>query len=329
MDDVAALLALLAAVCFALAATLWQKAALSLSGVSFRHPTSFLVLLGQWVWLLGLAAQIVGVVLQAAALDRGRVSIIQPLLVTTVIWALPLGYFLTHQTVGRREILGAAIIVVGLVGFASFGDPAAGIQDAPNADWAIAVVLIGLACVALLLFANRGNLSTRAAVLGTVAGMLYGLSATLMKPVVENLHTDGLVDVVASWEFWIWAAAGVIGFLFQQLSLSTGKLVPSVATVSVANPVISVLLGALVLQERLDRNPPWHAVVASASLGRGPVRRGGHLLRPREGAGDDLAGEPGRRGALARAVKRPSASARLPFTGVERPRHRERVRRAV
>ena len=131
MDDVAALLALLAAVCFALAATLWQKAALSLSGVSFRHPTSFLVLLGQWVWLLGLAAQIVGVVLQAAALDRGRVSIIQPLLVTTVIWALPLGYFLTHQTVGRREILGAAIIVVGLVGFASFGDPAAGIDDAP------------------------------------------------------------------------------------------------------------------------------------------------------------------------------------------------------
>ena len=36
---------------------------------------------------------------------------------------------------------------------------------------------------------------------------------------------------------------------------------------SVANPVISVLLGALVLQERLDRNPPWHAVVAGASLG--------------------------------------------------------------
>ena len=102
MDDLAAVLALLAAVCFALAATLWQKAALSLTGVSFRHPRSFLVLLTQWVWLAGLAAQIVGVVLQAAALDRGRVSIIQPLLVTTVIWALPLGYFLTHQTIGRR-----------------------------------------------------------------------------------------------------------------------------------------------------------------------------------------------------------------------------------
>ena len=267
MDEVAAVLALLAAVCFALAATLWQRAALSLTGVSFRHPKSFLVLLTQWVWLLGLAAQIVGVALQAAALDRGRVSIIQPLLVTTVIWALPLGYFITNQTVGRREVLGAAIIVVGLALFASFGDPAAGVDDAPGSDWVASILVIGAACAALLLFANRGGLSTKAAVLGTIAGMLYGLSATLMKPVIENLHAEGLGDVLAGWEFWVWAAAGVIGFLFQQLSLSTGRLVPSVATVSVANPVVSVMLGALVLQETLDKNPPWHAVVALGALG--------------------------------------------------------------
>jgi uncharacterized membrane protein len=266
VDELAAALALLAAVCFALAATLWQRAALSLTGTSIRHPTSFLVLLTQWVWLLGLAAQIVGVALQAAALDRGRVSIIQPLLVTTVIWALPLGYFLTRQTIGRREVTGAATIVVGLALFASFGDPAAGVDDAPGSDWAASILVIGTACAALLMFANRGNLSTRAAVLGTIAGILYGLSATLMKPVVENLHADGLGDVLGGWEFWVWAASGIAGFLVQQLSLSTGRLVPSVATVSVANPVISVLLGALVLQERLDKDPPWHAVAAVGAL---------------------------------------------------------------
>ncbi len=266
MDDVAAVLALLAAVCFALAATLWQKAALSLTGVSFRHPKSFLVLLTRWLWLLGLAAQITGVALQAAALDRGRVSIIQPLLVTTVVWALPLGYFLTHQAIGARELIGAAIIVVGLALFASFGDPAAGVDNAPGSDWAASILVIVAACGALLLFAKRGSLSMRAALLGAVAGMLYGLSATLMKPVVEGWHADGLADLIAGWEFWVWAAAGLVGFLFQQLSLSTGRLVPSVATVSVANPVVSVLLGALVLQERLDKNPPWHAVVAVGAL---------------------------------------------------------------
>jgi drug/metabolite transporter (DMT)-like permease len=266
VDELAAVLALLAAVSFALAATLWQKAALSLTGVSVRHPKSFLVLLTRWLWLLGLVAQIVGVALQAAALDRGRVSIIQPLLVTTVIWALPLGYFLTHQAIGGREVSGAAIIVVGVALFASFGDPAAGLDNAPGSDWAAAILVIVTACAALLLFANRGSLSTRAAVLGTIAGMLYGLSATLMKPVVEGVHAEGLGHVIAGWEFWVWAAAGIVGFLVQQLSLSTGRLVPSVATVSVANPVVSVLLGALVLQERLDKTPPWHAVVAVGAL---------------------------------------------------------------
>jgi drug/metabolite transporter (DMT)-like permease len=266
MDELAAALALLAAVAFALAATLWQKAALDLTGISFRHPRSLLALVTRWVWLLGLVAQVAGVVLQAAALDRGRVSIIQPLLVTTVIWSLPLGYFVTHQAIGAREIVGAAVIVLGLVLFASFGKPAAGLDNAPGADWVASILVIGAACAALLLFANRGSLSTKAALLGTVAGLLYGLSATLMKPVVENLHTQGVGGVIGNWEFWVWAAAGIIGFVFQQLSLSTGRLVPSVAAVSVANPIVSVLLGALVLQERLEKNPPWHAVVAVGAL---------------------------------------------------------------
>ena len=72
--------------------------------------------------------------------------------------------------------------------------------------------------------------------------------------------------MIGGWEFWVMAAAGIVGFLFQQLSLSTGRLVPSVATVSVTNPVVSVLLGALVLQERLDADPAWSAVLGIGGL---------------------------------------------------------------
>jgi drug/metabolite transporter (DMT)-like permease len=266
VDELATLLAILAAFFFALAATLWQKAALGVTGVSFRQPRSFLVLLTQWVWMLGLAAQLLGVALQAAALDRGRVSIIQPLLVTSVIWALPLGYFMTGQAITRRLVLGAGVIVAGLAIFATYGDPAAGVDNAPGADWIASILVIGAICAALLLFANRGSLTARAATLGTIAGVLYGLSATLMKPVVESLHADGAGSVVGGWEFWVMVGAGIVGFLFQQLSLSTGRLVPSVATVSVANPVVSVLLGALVLQERLDTDPAWGAVLGIGGL---------------------------------------------------------------
>jgi drug/metabolite transporter (DMT)-like permease len=266
MDEIAAVLALIAAASFALAATLWQKASVAL-GVEEGGPKSFLRLLASGIWLAGLGAQIVGVLLQAAALDRGRVAIIQPLLVTTVIWALPLGYFLTQQVINRRHIIGAAIIVLGLAVFGSVGDPAAGIDDAPAADWASAFLLLGAICAGLLLFARRGSSNARAAVLGATAGVLYGVSATLMKPVVETLHQDGFAGMLESWELWVMAVAGLIGFYVQQLSLATGRLVPSVATVSVVNPVVSVMLGALVLQERLDQTPEWHAIVAIGALG--------------------------------------------------------------
>ena len=265
VDELAAVLALLAAVSFALAATLWQRASMD-RGLGPGDPKALLVLLTSWVWLLGLGAQTLGVVLQAGALDRGRVAIIQPLLVTTIVWALPLGYFLTHQTVTRRHVAGAAIIVVGLAVFASVGDPAAGVDNAPTSDWVSALLVITAICIGLMLFARRGGLGMRAAIFGTTAGILYGVSATLMKPVVEDLHAEGLAEVLANWQLWVMAVAGIVGFYLQQVSLATGRLVASVATVSVANPVVSVMLGALVLQERLDKNPPWHAVVAVGAL---------------------------------------------------------------
>ena len=265
MDELAALLAILAAIFFALAATLWQRASLAL-GVEAGGPQALLRLLGSGVWLLGLVAQGAGVVLQAAALDRGRVAIIQPLLVTTIIWAVPLGYFLTNQVIAIRHIVGAAVVVAGLAMFASFGDPAAGIDDAATSTWVSAFLVLGAVCAGLLLFARRGGLGVKAAVLGATAGVLYGVSATLMKPVVESLHDVGVGGVLESWEFWVMAGAGLIGFYIQQLSLATGRLVASVATVSAVNPVVSVLLGALVLQERLDKTPEWHAVVAVGAL---------------------------------------------------------------
>jgi drug/metabolite transporter (DMT)-like permease len=265
VDELAALLAILAAVFFALAATLWQRASVSM-GIEPGDSKAFARLLTDKIWLLGLVAQILGVVLQAAALDRGRVAIIQPLLVTTIIWAMPLGYFLTQQRIVRRHILGAALVVVGLAVFASVGDPAGGIDNAATSAWLTAIIAVVAACAALLLFGRRGGLSARAAVFGATAGILYGLSATLMKPVVEELHAGGLGHVLATWELWVMAAAGLVGFYLQQVSLATGRLVPSVATVSVANPVVSVLLGVLVLQERLDQPPAWHAVVAVGGL---------------------------------------------------------------
>jgi drug/metabolite transporter (DMT)-like permease len=260
----AATLALVAALFFALAATLQQRGALNLPTISLADPMSLLRLVGQRAWLLGTLVLACGYVCQAGALDRGRLSVIQPLLVSSVVFVLPLGYLLTNQRVGRREVLGAAAIVLGLSLFVIFGDPAGGSANAPDAQWAITIGLITVLC-AVLLFFGRGGLSRKAAVYGTVAGVLFGLSSSLAMPTLDFLHED-VSTMLSHWQCYALAVAGVLGFVIQQVSLGTGRLAPAVATVSVANPVVAVLIGIVLLDERLSR-PTWHVVVAVIGLG--------------------------------------------------------------
>jgi drug/metabolite transporter (DMT)-like permease len=261
---VGATLALIAAFMFALAATLQQRGALELGGVG--SASSLLKLLSRPMWLVGTLVLFGGYIFQAAALDRGRLSIIQPLLVTTVVFALPLGYFLTSQVVGQREIVGAGVILVGLALFTYFADPAGGNENAPGSEWAVVIVLIIVVCGAMLVFGGRSDASagTRAAVYGTVAGILFGLSASLTKPTLEYLH-EGVDELLSHWEGYALAVAGLLGFVLQQVSLGTGKLAPSVATVSVANPIVGIAIGTLLLDERWSR-PGWHILLGVVGL---------------------------------------------------------------
>jgi drug/metabolite transporter (DMT)-like permease len=256
-------LALVAAFLFAVAATFQQRGALDL-GVASQGGRSFLKLGRSTWWLVGTGALLLGYVAQAIALDHGRISIVQPLLVTTVVFALPLGHFLTAQQVGRREIVGAGAVVLGLAFYAVFGDPAGGKDNASNGAWAVALGLVTLVCVALFLLGRRGKTSRKAALYGVIAGILFGTSACLTKPTVELLH-QSVASVLTSWELYALAAAGIIGFVLQQVSLAEGFLATSVATVSTVNPVVSVLIGIVLFDERLS-DPPWHKLVAPIGL---------------------------------------------------------------
>ena len=262
----AELLALVAAFFFALAATLQQKGALGMGEVSLGSPSSLLKLARQKFWLLGTVALLAGYIFQAIALANGRLAVIQPLLVTTIVFALPLGYVLTSQEVRRREIFGAAVVVLGLAVFTAVGDAAEGNDNAPAREWALAVIVFGAVAGLLLFLGGRGPASRKAALYGACAGVLYGLSASLCKPTVEILGDDGVSGMLGSWELYAFAGAGILAFVVQQVSLATGMLAPAVATVSVCNPLVSIVIGTLLLDERLAE-PTWHKAIAYAGLG--------------------------------------------------------------
>jgi drug/metabolite transporter (DMT)-like permease len=263
----AAFLALLSAVCFALSAALQQRGQLTLaeSSGSKQGIAQLLRLLAVPVWLLGTLILFVGYATQGAALDRGKLVVIQPLLVTTIVWALPLGHWLTNQQVVRRQVLGAGVVVVGLAMFVLVGDPDAGVENASTQGLVIAAVLISVLVAALILWVRtQTSRPLRAAVLGVCAGLFYGLSASFAKPVINDLHVS-IAHAAADWRTWALLGFGFIAFVIQQLSLGTGRLAPAMAAVSVANPTVSVILGIVLFEERLTR-PPWHVLVAIAAL---------------------------------------------------------------
>ena len=107
-------LALLAALLFALGTVLLQKAGMaepeggSSAGLLLRMARRPL-------WLAGIACAGLGFVLQAAALSLGRLAVVQPLLVSSVVFALPLGAKLTGQRVRRIDIVAALMVTAALV----------------------------------------------------------------------------------------------------------------------------------------------------------------------------------------------------------------------
>ena len=284
-------LALCAAFFFALAATLQQKGALGMGEVSLGSPGSFVQLAKQTFWLFGTGALMVGYAFQAAALDRGRLAVIQPLLVLTIVFALPLGYWLTNQVVGRTEVIGACVVVLGLALFTVVGEAAEGRDNAPANEWAIVTALVAIASVVLIVLGGRGSLGRKAALYGAAAGMLFGLSASLCKPTVEIFHDNGLGTTLSSWEFYAFAVSGIVAFVVQQVSLATGRLATSVATVSVFNPLVSILIGTILLQERLSE-PTWHKLIAYGGLALALVGAVA-ISRATEGEKEDGSDEPG------------------------------------
>ncbi len=92
--------ALVAALLFALGSALQRHVAV--------EGSSLLALARRPPWLAGIAADAAGYAAQAAALAVGRLAVVQPLLVSTLVFALPL----ERRRLQRSEI--AAALAVGL-----------------------------------------------------------------------------------------------------------------------------------------------------------------------------------------------------------------------
>src|SRR5580704_4256998 len=111
-------LAIVAAVLFALGTVLQQKGTLSTAAAA-DDPRFLIQILRRPIWLAGAVLQSTGWVVQAMALDRASLLVVQSLTALSLVIALPLGAPLTDQHIGWRGVTGAWRTLVGIGFFVS------------------------------------------------------------------------------------------------------------------------------------------------------------------------------------------------------------------
>ncbi len=245
----ATFLALLAALAFALGTVLQQKGTLEAPAAE-DDPRFLTQIIRRPVWLAGGACQAAGWVIQAVALDKGSLIVVQSLTSMSLVFALPLGARITNQQITRRVWLGALAMVAGVVLLLSVGSPRGGTSSADAAAWWSA----GLICVGLVVvlagIGRRHRGATRALLFGAAAGVGYALQACVTKQFV-TLVGHGLSTVLTSWEVYVLIASALVGFVLQQSALRTGVLAPAMASSNAVTLVASVILGVAVFGETL------------------------------------------------------------------------------
>jgi len=202
-------------------------------------------------WLAGLGLAGLGSVLNAGALMLAPVTVVQPLGVLAVPWAVILEATTRHRRFPRIAWAAVAAALAGTVGFT--------VLSATNASRTavldplrivIACVVVYLAAEGLGRLGTRGRVAWRSFFWASGGAFYYGLESALIRTMRDFASQP---DWIQHPLFWVMALALVAGsirgaWMIQQ-AYATGKSETVVSALTVTNPVVAVLFGILVLNE--------------------------------------------------------------------------------
>ncbi len=241
---VAAAIALLGSVFFALGAALQQFEAVSASEAGLVR--SLVLLLRRPRWLIGGAAIAFGGALHIVALSLGPLTVVQPMGVASMLFALPIAAGLHARTITRGELAAAGAVSAGLLGLVLLVPEPAG---APRlSDAGAAGLLLGAAAVALVcrLVSATAAPVLRSGLMAAGAGVLYGATATLIRVTVAE-------GFARPWLLLAVAPPALAALAMLQGAYAAGHFPVAFASVQMADPLTAVACGALLLGEPLPQ----------------------------------------------------------------------------
>jgi len=219
-------------------------------------------------------------VLEAASLGLGSIIVVQPVLVTGLLWALPLAAIGRPERVTRREWIPAIALVIALAVFVTVGDPHGGRAQASGLAWILTVGALAVPIAIAVAAARRAPPGRRALLLAFAAGCVYGLTAALTKSTLDLLD-DGVLDVFAHWQPYALVAAGFVGFVLNQSAFQAGHLAASLPAMAVTDPVVGCAIAVTLFGESIGATGAGAIaataaavvvmVIATVSLARSPL----------------------------------------------------------
>lgn len=227
----------------------------------------------QPLWLFGWVAAVGGFAFQAVALNFGQLSVVQPLLVTELVFVLVLRRVWIRQDVASAAWAAVLVVCVALAVFLAVAEPTGG-RPAPEAkEWLSVLVAFGVVIALLTALGRRGSPVRRTSLYAVAAALAWALMATFIKTATDTFATSGLVGMLTSWPVYALAAAAVTGSLLEQAALHVGPLSVSQPLLVIINPLASIALSVWLFGERFTDSPAKIviAVLAFAVMAVGVV----------------------------------------------------------
>ncbi|MGH3492220.1 MAG: DMT family transporter [Sciscionella sp.] len=246
-------------------------------------------LLARPVWLLGAVAGVGGVLLQGVALAWGLLIVVQPVLVSGLLFALPLEALIDGRRPPWAQWGWAGFMVSGLALFLIATRPHSGDGMLHHTRLLVGSTLILTLCAVLLVVARRRGPRYRALLLGLVAGAGLGLSAVLGKYCLTLLH-HGLVALLVSWPLWLLLPTAAASLMVTQAGFAAGPLVASLPPLTLLDPLIGVALGVLAFPETVATSPLALTgdLLGAAMITLGVIKLARHTAAPHVGTDTKL-----------------------------------------
>jgi len=250
VQPVAIALAVTAAATFAVANVVQQRVAARLRSEAAFDTAVLARLIRRPLWLAGLGLVAVSLSLQATALDLGRLVVIEPVLASSLLFALALAAWADHRRMRPVECLAVLATFAGLVVFLSIARPSGGRATASPGLLGMAALAAIVAAVIAALLAARMSPLRRALTLGIGGGVAAGVTDALTKTVAA-LVGEHQLGALADLRPYLLVVIGLLTYTLQQNGYRAAGLAAFLPVFSVLDPAVGSMLGMLLYHEHL------------------------------------------------------------------------------